>query len=63
MSSQRENHQKIDLSSALMLKSYINWDIIQNEVDKCVIRCSNCHRIKTAKEKGYWKHKIQQNQS
>lgn len=28
---------------------------IQTEIDKCVIRCSNCHRIKTAEQFGYWR--------
>ena len=27
---------------------------IKKEVDKCVVRCSNCHRLKTAKENNWY---------
>lgn len=32
-------------------------DIIKDEISKCEIRCSNCHRKKTAKEQN-WYHYI-----
>ena len=46
------------ISSALSTKSYITLDLVKTEIEKCDIRCANCHRIKTAKEYGFWKLKM-----
>jgi len=37
-----------------------NWDLALAEVSKCVVRCSNCHAIKTFENKEFrgWRKKL-----
>jgi hypothetical protein len=32
------------------------WPRIEQEISKCVVRCANCHRRKTARDYGWFKH-------
>lgn len=32
-----------------------SWKLIKEEIDKCDVRCANCHRIRTAQVDGFWK--------
>ncbi len=33
-----------------------SWTRVLEELENCVIRCSNCHKRKTAKEQGWYKY-------
>lgn len=33
----------------------LSWETISAEVSKCVVRCANCHRRKTATEFGWYR--------
>lgn len=37
-----------------MIKKAYAWKTVKKEIEKCEVRCANCHRLKTAKERNYW---------
>jgi 5-methylcytosine-specific restriction endonuclease McrA len=37
-----------------------SWENILNEIEKCQILCANCHKVKTAKEQGWYKNEEDQ---
>jgi hypothetical protein len=39
---------------AVMINGGWSWKSILQEISKCTVRCSNCHRRKTAKQFGYY---------
>ena len=38
-----------------LMKNGTSWPTIRKEIDKCTILCANCHRIRTAQERGWFK--------
>jgi 5-methylcytosine-specific restriction endonuclease McrA len=40
--------------SEMMMKHY-SLKRVQEEIEKCVVRCSNCHKIKTAEQNGWYR--------
>ena len=46
---------KVESISYLLGTKKCSWDVILREIKKCQVRCANCHRIKTAKQLGWYK--------
>ena len=40
-----------------MVNRKFSWQEMLAEIAKCVVRCANCHRRRTAKQFGWYKHK------
>lgn len=49
-------YDKSDCVSNLLQRC--SWSTILKEIQKCDIRCANCHRIKTGNQLGWFKFKI-----
>lgn len=44
----------------ILVAAGMAWSTIEAEVAKCDVRCANCHRRKTARERGTERHKLYQ---
>lgn len=42
-------------SIATLVNDCVKWQIIENEIKKCEVRCANCHRLRTVAQLGYWR--------
>lgn len=51
-----KQEDKIDSISQL-LTNRCSWKTILKEIEKCSVRCANCHRKKTAKQSNNYKYK------
>ena len=41
---------------ASMVHRGYSWKIILEEINKCDVRCANCHRRKTARERNHYRY-------
>ncbi len=41
---------------ATLLRSGRTWERVYTEIEKCEVRCANCHRRVTAKRQGTWRY-------
>ena len=48
-----QGKKREDISS--MIWSQTSWKAIEKEIARCDVRCANCHRIKTARERGWFR--------
>ena len=44
-----ENNKKANVSD--LIRCDYGWNTIKQEIDKCVIRCANCHAVITAQRR------------
>jgi hypothetical protein len=50
----RDRLEKTAHVSVLVTTGY-SLQTVQNEVDKCDVRCANCHSIRTREQRGWWR--------
>ncbi len=47
--------KKFAISTGVSNRGFVSYDVLVKEMDKCVVRCANCHIKKTSKDFNYWK--------
>mgnify|MGYP000178526341 CR=1 FL=1 len=50
----RDGVKKIEAVGKMVGAGY-SWEVIKKEIEKCDVRCANCHRKRTAKQQGWYK--------
>ena len=48
----RFKHRRGEGVSFLLMNGY-NWEAIKKEIDKCEVRCCNCHKLRTYEQFNY----------
>ncbi len=42
----------------ILLKNVRSWAVVLREIEKCDVRCANCHRRWTAMQVNSWRHQL-----
>lgn len=45
---------------AELLLAHVRWELVEEEIAKCEVRCANCHRRRTAATGGWFRHRASQ---
>ena len=51
----RLKHRRGEGVSYLLMSGY-SWSVVKAEIDKCEVRCCNCHKLRTYKQFNYLKN-------
>lgn len=55
------DHQRNkDINVSQMVRQKRKWKTIKKEIEKCEVRCSNCHTKKTAVDQNWPKYRLQE---
>ena len=53
------DHYKDKVDNIATLMHQVSLEVLEHEISKCVVRCANCHRRKTAKEQNNYRIVLQ----
>jgi hypothetical protein len=48
------NPEEKSRTVARFLSGHNSWESVKKEIEKCEVRCANCHRRKSYKQFGHW---------
>jgi hypothetical protein len=40
-----------------LVNQLMSWEVARAEIEKCEVRCANCHRRRTAERGVFWRHR------
>jgi hypothetical protein len=43
---------------AFLVGNSRSWTVVLREIEKCDVRCTNCHRRRTARQVNSWRHRV-----